>query len=45
MKPFEQDKTLTSALVLATATFQIKVIDHLVDSTTAVFSFRKEGLP
>jgi DNA repair protein RadC len=44
VQPSEQDKTLTRALVLAAAALQIKVIDHLVVSTTTVFSFRKEGL-
>jgi DNA repair protein RadC len=44
VQPPEQDKTLTRAPVLAAAAVQIKVIDHLVVSTTTVFSFRKEGL-
>jgi DNA repair protein RadC len=44
VRPSEQDKTLTRALVLAAAALQIKVIDHLVVSSSAVFSFRKEGL-
>lgn len=42
--PSEQDKTLTRALVLAAETLQIKVLDHLIVSRDAVFSFRKEGL-
>ena len=42
--PSEQDKTLTRALVLAAETLQIKVLDHLIVSKDAVFSFRKEGL-
>ncbi len=42
--PSEQDKVLTRALVLAAQTVQIKVLDHLVVSTDAVFSFRREGL-
>jgi DNA repair protein RadC len=44
VQPSEQDKTLTRALVLAAASLQIKVIDHLVVSSAAVFSFRQEGL-
>jgi DNA repair protein RadC len=44
VQPTEQDKTLTRALVLAATTLQIKVLDHLIVSTDAVFSFRKEGL-
>lgn len=42
--PSEHDKTLTRALVLAAETLQIKVLDHLIVSKDAVFSFRKEGL-
>jgi len=42
--PSEHDKTLTKALVLAAATLQIKVHDHLIVSKDQVFSFRKEGL-
>lgn len=42
--PSDQDKTLTRALILAATTLQIKVLDHLVVSREAVFSFRKEGL-
>jgi len=44
VQPSEQDKLLTRALVLATATVQIDVLDHLIVSTDAVFSFRKAGL-
>lgn len=44
VQPSEQDKTLTRALVLAATTLQIKVLDHVIVSTDAVFSFRKEGL-
>jgi DNA repair protein RadC len=44
VEPTEQDKLLTRALVLAAATIQIKVIDHLVVSTDNVFSFRQAGL-
>ena len=44
VQPTEQDKVLTRALVLAAATVQIKVLDHLIVSTDKVFSFRQEGL-
>jgi DNA repair protein RadC len=42
--PSEHDKVLTRALVLAATTLQIKVIDHLVVSADAAFSFREAGL-
>jgi len=42
--PSEQDKTLTRALVLAAETLQIRVLDHIIVSKEAIFSFRKEGL-
>ena len=42
--PSEQDKTLTRALVLAAEVLQIRVLDHLIVSSDAVFSFSKEGL-
>jgi len=44
VRPSEHDKVLTRALVLATQTVQIQVLDHLIVSPDAVFSFRKEGL-
>jgi len=44
VQPSEHDKTLTRALVLATQTVQIKVLDHLIVSSDHVFSFRQEGL-
>lgn len=44
VKPSDQDKTLTRALVLAAETLQIKVLDHVIVSKDDVFSFRKEGL-
>jgi DNA repair protein RadC len=44
VQPTEQDKTLTRALVLAAATVQINVLDHLIVSADSVFSFRQEGL-
>ena len=42
--PSEQDKVITEALVLAAATLNIDVLDHLIVSADKVFSFRKEGL-
>jgi DNA repair protein RadC len=44
VEPTEQDKLLTRALVLAAETVQLKIIDHLIVSVDAVFSFRKAGL-
>jgi len=44
IRPSEQDRTLTRALILAANTVQIKVLDHLIVSPDNVFSFRKEGL-
>ena len=44
VQPTEQDKVLTRALVLAAATVQIQVLDHLIVSADTVFSFRQEGL-
>jgi DNA repair protein RadC len=44
VRPTEQDKVLTRALVLAATTVGIKVHDHLIVSADEVFSFRKEGL-
>ncbi len=44
VKPSDQDKILTRALILAAETLQIKVHDHLIVSSDEVFSFRKAGL-
>lgn len=44
LTPSEQDKLLTRALMLAAATLQITIIDHLIVSKDGVFSFKKEGL-
>lgn len=44
VEPTEQDKLLTRALVLAAETVQLKIVDHLIVSVDAVFSFRKAGL-
>lgn len=42
--PTEQDKALTRGLVLAAETVGVRVLDHLVVSADAVFSFREAGL-
>lgn len=44
VRPSDQDKILTKALVLAATTVQIRFHDHLIISPDEVFSFRKEGL-
>ncbi len=44
VQPTEQDKHLTRALTLAAETVSIKVVDHLIVSVDATFSFRQEGL-
>jgi DNA repair protein RadC len=44
VEPTEQDKLLTRALTLAAETVNIKILDHLIVSVDAVFSFRKAGL-
>ena len=44
VKPSEQDKLLTRALVMATETVQLKIIDHLIVSKDESFSFKKAGL-
>ena len=44
VRPSEQDKVLTRAIVLAAATVHIKVYDNLIVSADNVFSFKKEGL-
>lgn len=44
IEPTEQDKLLTRALVLAAETVHLKIVDHLIVSVDAVFSFRKAGL-
>jgi DNA repair protein RadC len=44
VRPSEQDKLLTRSLVLAASTIQLKIHDHLIVSSEAVFSFRREGL-
>lgn len=42
--PSDHDKILTRAVVLAAATVQISVLDHLILTADSVFSFRREGL-
>jgi DNA repair protein RadC len=42
--PSEQDKVLTRAVVLAAETVGLRVVDHLIVSTSESFSFRKNGL-
>ena len=44
VKPSEQDKLLTRALVMAAETVQLKIIDHLIVSPDESFSFRRAGL-
>lgn len=44
VKPSEQDKLLTRAIVLAAETVSIRVVDHLIISAQETFSFRKAGL-
>ncbi len=42
--PSEQDKLLTRAIVLATETVGVKIVDHVIVSASESFSFRKAGL-
>lgn len=42
--PSEHDKVLTRAIVLASETVHLRVIDHLIVSAQETFSFRKAGL-
>jgi len=44
LHPSEPDKILTRALVLATETVRIKIVDHLIVTVEEAFSFRKAGL-
>ncbi|HEV8719940.1 MAG TPA: DNA repair protein RadC [Candidatus Binatia bacterium] len=44
VKPSEQDKLLTRALVMATETVQLRIIDHFIVSRDEFFSFKKAGL-
>jgi DNA repair protein RadC len=42
--PTEHDKLLTRAIVLASETVQLRVVDHLIVSAEDTFSFQKAGL-
>lgn len=44
VQPSEPDKLMTRALVLAAETLQVRIVDHMIVSPDAVFSFRKAGL-
>ena len=44
IRPSDQDKTITRALILAAKTLNINILDHIIVSKDEVFSFRKEGL-
>ena len=44
VRPSEQDRLLTRALVLAAETVHLQVVDHLIVSPDEAFSFRKAGL-
>jgi DNA repair protein RadC len=44
VRPSEQDKLLTRALVMAAETVQLKIVDHLIISPDESFSFKKAGL-
>lgn len=44
VEPREHDKVLTRAIVLATETINLRVVDHLIVSSEDVFSFRRAGL-
>ena len=44
LQPSEGDKLLTRALVLAGDGVNVRVLDHLIVTPDAVFSFRREGL-
>lgn len=43
-QPSGEDKSLTDKLVLAASLFDIQVLDHLIITDGACFSFRQEGL-
>ena len=44
IQPSEQDKLVTRAIVLAAETIRLRVVDHVIVSPEAVFSFRDAGL-
>jgi len=43
-EPSEEDKLITKALVQASHSLEVKVLDHLIVSVSGIFSFRKAGL-
>ena len=43
-QPSGDDKNLTDKMVMAASLFDIQVLDHLIITEDACFSFRKEGL-
>ena len=44
VEPTEHDKTLTRALVMAAEAVDLRIVDHLIVSSTAAFSFKAAGL-
>ena len=44
VEPTEADKLTTRAIVLASETIRLRVVDHLIVSPDDVFSFREAGL-
>lgn len=44
VQPSQHDKLVTRAIVLAAETVGLRVVDHLIVSREATFSFREEGL-
>ena len=44
VEPTEADKLTTRAIVLASETIRLRVVDHLIVSPDDVFSFRESGL-
>ena len=44
VRPSERDKLITRAIVLAADTVDLAVLDHLIVSSDATFSFRDAGL-
>ncbi len=44
VNPSERDKLITRAIVLAADTIELRVLDHVIVSSSTTFSFRNEGL-
>lgn len=44
VQPSDEDKLLTRAIVLAAESVGVKIVDHLIVSSSDSFSFRKSGL-